>query len=108
MLEGGSGRMMSMQGGHFEPVPLRDLLDPTTGRAQVRRVDINSTRYAIARRYMIRLRRDDFDDAHELARFAATAHMTLQQFRDQFEYLVASEPPPLRLHDEPAHAALAG
>ncbi len=97
LLEGGSGVMISMQGGHFEPVPFADLLDPATGRSKVRLVDISSARYAIARRYMIRLRRDDFDDDHELARFAATAHMSLQQFRDQFESLVADEPPPLRL-----------
>jgi hypothetical protein len=30
-------------------------------------VDVRSTRYGFARRYMIRLRRDDFEDAHELA-----------------------------------------
>jgi 6-phosphofructokinase 1 len=101
LLEGGTGVMISMQGGHFEPIPFADLLDHDTGRSKIRLVDVNSARYAIARRYMIRLRRDDFEDAHELARFAATAHMTLQQFRDQFAYLIADEPPPLRLH----HAA---
>jgi 6-phosphofructokinase 1 len=98
LLEGGTGMMISMQGGHFAPIPFADLLDPQTGRSKVRLVDIGSTRYAIARRYMIRLRRDDFDDAHELARFAATAHMSLQQFRDQFAYLIADELPPLRLN----------
>jgi len=98
LLEGGSGVMISMQGGHFEPIPFADLLDHETGRSKVRMVDVNSARYAIARRYMIRLRRDDFDDAHELARFAATAHMTLQEFRDQFAYLIESEAPPLQLH----------
>jgi len=97
LLEGGTGVMISMQGGHFEPIPFADLIDHDTGRSKIRMVDVNSARYAIARRYMIRLRRDDFDDAHELARFAATAHMTLQQFRDRFAYLIAAEPPPLRL-----------
>ncbi len=63
----------------------------------MRLVDIRSTRYAIARRYMIRLRRDDFADPHELARFAATARMTLQEFREQFGYLIESEPPSLVL-----------
>jgi hypothetical protein len=58
-------------------------------------VDIRSTRYAIARRYMIRLRRDDFDDPHELAKFAATAGLSLQEFRQEFEYLVNDEPPPV-------------
>jgi 6-phosphofructokinase 1 len=105
LLEGGSGVMISMQGGHFSPIPFADLLDHDTGRSKVRLVDVRSTRYAIARRYMIRLRRDDFDDAHELARFAATAHMTLQEFRDRFAYLVALEPPPLRLRPEPVPEA---
>ena len=52
----------------------------------MRLVDINSTRYAIARRYMIRLRRDDFEDPHELAKFAATAGVSREEFRSQFEY----------------------
>ena len=58
-------------------------------------VDIHSTRYAIARRYMIRLRRDDFDDPHELAKFAATAGLSLADFRKEFEYLIEWELPPL-------------
>jgi 6-phosphofructokinase 1 len=97
LLAGGDGVMISMQGGQFVPIPFNDLLDPRTGRARIRLVDIRSTRYAIARRYMIRLRRDDFDDPHELAKFAATCGITLQEFREQFEYLIASEPPPLQV-----------
>jgi 6-phosphofructokinase 1 len=97
LLEGGNGVMVSMQGGHFVPLPFSELLDPKTGRARVRLVDIHSTRYAIARRYMIRLRRDDFEDPHELARFAATARLTLQEFRSQFGYLIENEPPALIL-----------
>jgi ATP-dependent phosphofructokinase / diphosphate-dependent phosphofructokinase len=104
LLSGGSEVMVSMQGGHFVPIPFADLLDPETGRTRVRLVDIASTRYAIARRYMIRLRRDDFEDPHELAKFAATAGMTLQEFRKQFEDLIQDEPPPLQVEVDPAHA----
>jgi hypothetical protein len=46
---------------------------------------------------MLRLRRDDFEDEHELAKFAATAGLSLEEFRSQFEYLVADEPPPITL-----------
>jgi 6-phosphofructokinase 1 len=95
LLAGGNAAMISMQGGHFVPIPFSDLIDRDTGRARVRLVDVHSTRYAIARRYMIRLRRDDFEDPHELAKFAATSGMTLEEFRRQFEYLVDYEPPPL-------------
>ncbi len=100
LLEGGNAVMISMQGGHFVPIPFAKMLDPGTGRARVRMVDIHSTRYAIARRYMIRLRRDDFDDPHELARFAATAGLSLEQFRSEFGYLIDDEPPPLKLDPE--------
>jgi 6-phosphofructokinase len=97
LLEGGSGVVISLQAGHFVPIPFEQLLDPTTGRPQIRLVDIHSARYAIARRYMLRLRRDDFEDPHELARFAATAGVNLEEFRRQFEYLVEAEPPPFLL-----------
>jgi len=98
LLSGGSGVMVSMQGGQFVPVPFEQLVDPATGRTRVRMANIHTTRYAIARRYMIRLRRDDFDDPHELARFAAVAHLTLDEFRARFGYLVEDEPPPLEFH----------
>jgi 6-phosphofructokinase 1 len=103
LLGGGHGAMVSMQGGQFVAVPFAKMLDPATGRTRVRLVDISSARYAIARRYMIRLRRDDFDDAHELAKFAATAAMTVEAFRRQFEYLAEYEPPPLQI--EPVEQA---
>jgi ATP-dependent phosphofructokinase / diphosphate-dependent phosphofructokinase len=73
-------------------------------------VNIHSTRYAIARRYMIRHRRDDFANPHEIARFAAAAHLSLEQFRDEFESLVRDEPPPLdiALPTEAGDGALSG
>jgi ATP-dependent phosphofructokinase / diphosphate-dependent phosphofructokinase len=97
LISGGTGAMVSMQAGHFVPIPFTQMLDPRTGRTKTRLVDIDSTRYHIARRYMIRLRKDDFEDPHELARFAATAGLTLEQFQREFEYLVQHEPAPLSL-----------
>jgi 6-phosphofructokinase 1 len=100
LLAGGNAAMISMQGGHFVPIPFASLIDTETGRTRIRLVDTHSTRYAIARRYMIRLRRDDFEDPHELAKFAATVGIPLEEFRRQFEYLVACEPPPLMMDAE--------
>ncbi|MBI1723995.1 MAG: 6-phosphofructokinase [Gemmatimonadetes bacterium] len=95
LLGGGNAVVISMQAGRFVPIPVAAMIDPATGRPRTRLVDITSTRYAIARRYMIRLRRDDFENPHELARFAATARVSLEEFRGKFEYLVEEEPPPL-------------
>jgi 6-phosphofructokinase 1 len=95
LLSGGNAAMISMQAGNFVPVPFRDLIDPLTGRAKIRMVDVSSTRYAIARRYMIRLRRDDFEEPLRLSRIAETAGMSVDAFRKKFEYLIESELPPI-------------
>ena len=100
LFAGGNGVMVSMQAGQFVPIPFSEMIDHDSGRARVRLLDIHSTRYSIARRYMIRLRRDDFEDPHELAKFAATAGLSLEEFRSEFEYLIASEPPPLVIDPE--------
>jgi 6-phosphofructokinase 1 len=100
LLAGGNGVMVSMQAGQFVPIPFAQIIDPASGRTRVRLLDVHSTRYSIARRYMIRLRRDDFEDPHELAKFAATADMSLEDFRREFEYLIASEAPPLVIDPE--------
>ncbi|MEO7501471.1 MAG: 6-phosphofructokinase, partial [Gemmatimonadaceae bacterium] len=100
LFAGGNAVMVSVQAGHFVPIPFSEMLDPVSGRARVRLLDIHSTRYSIARRYMIRLRRDDFEDPKELAKFAAAAHMSVDDFRREFEYLIATEPPPLVIDPE--------
>jgi 6-phosphofructokinase 1 len=97
LLDGGGGAMVSMQAGQFVPIPFADLMDAETGRSRVRMVDVRSTRYAIARRYMIRLRRDDFEDAKKLAHLAGVAKMSVEAFRTEFEPLTADEPPALDL-----------
>ena len=92
-LIGGKGSaMISIQGGRFVPIPFDTMIDPETGRTRVRSVDISSTRYAIARRYMLRLKQEDFDDPHDLAKLAATAHLGVEEFRSSFAYLTAHEP----------------
>lgn len=95
LLSGGNAAMISIQAGNFVPVPFESLLDPQTGRAKVRKVDVASTRYAIARRYMIRLRRDDFEESGRLAKIASTAGLSVDAFRKEFEYLIEAEQPPL-------------
>jgi 6-phosphofructokinase 1 len=99
LIAGGNAAMISMQGGHFIPVPFAEMTDEVTGRSRVRLVDIASTRYAIARRYMIRLRRDDFEDPHQLAKLASTVNLSLDDFRREFAGLVHDEPPRLRIDE---------
>ena len=103
LLGGGDAAMVSLQGGEFVPVPFESLIDPITGRARVRFVDVNTARYAIARRYMLRLRRDDFESDARLKPVAEAAGLSVEAFRREFEYLVSDEPPALQLIEPRAH-----
>ncbi len=99
LFSGGNAAMVTMQGGNFVPVPFAQMLDPGTGHTRLRMVDTRSTRYAIARRYMIRLRRDDFEDPAILAKFGGVCNpkLSAEEFRRQFAYVVENEAPPLDL-----------
>ncbi len=99
LFSGGNAAMVSLEAGNFVPIPFAQLLDPQTGRARVRMVDIKSTRYAIARRYMIRLRRDDFEEPAVLALFGSVCNpkRSAEEFKREFGYVVESEAPPLDL-----------
>jgi 6-phosphofructokinase 1 len=88
LFDGGSGALISFQDGKFVPMYFKEILDPKTKRMKVRMVDTSSESYYVANRYMIRLQKDDFDDPHELAKYAATANLSLDTFREQFYYLV--------------------
>jgi 6-phosphofructokinase 1 len=95
LIEGGSGAMVTIQQGKFKPIKFSDMIDPATGRTRVRMVNVETESYKIARRYMIRLRRDDLENAEELGRLAASVKLDPASFLKRFEYLVKSEAPPL-------------
>jgi 6-phosphofructokinase 1 len=94
LIEGGNASIVSMAHSVFHALPFESMMDRATGRMRVRMVDINSDRYMIARRYMLRLRKDDFEDPSELAKFASVLGITLEEFEAQFGYLVENDPMP--------------
>jgi ATP-dependent phosphofructokinase / diphosphate-dependent phosphofructokinase len=91
ILDGGSGAMISIQNGRFVPLYFKDILDPLTKRTRVRMVDPSSETFYIARKYMLRLNKTDFDDPHELAKLAATAHLPIEEFKKRFYYLIEQD-----------------
>lgn len=91
LFDGGSGALISIQNGRFVPLYFKNILDSKTKRMRVRMVDIDSESYHVAYRYMIRLKAEDFEDPHELAKYAATANVSLDEFQKQFGYLVKDQ-----------------
>jgi 6-phosphofructokinase 1 len=90
LLDGGTDAMVTLVDGHFRPQPFAEMLDPRTGRTRVRLVDVGSEQYEIARRYMVRLNQEDFEEMEVLAALARTAHLTPEQFRERFGYLMVA------------------
>ncbi|HMK42959.1 MAG TPA: diphosphate--fructose-6-phosphate 1-phosphotransferase [Dissulfurispiraceae bacterium] len=83
LLRGGSGAVIVVEEGHMRPLPFVEMMDYSTGRVKVRTVDTNSINYEVARKYMIRLEKTDFEDK-QLANLAKTAKMSPEEFRNRF------------------------
>ena len=88
LLDGGNAAMVSIQQGRFTPIPFKQMLDPATGRAKVRMVDVASESYQIARRYMIRLAPEDMADAQTVGRCASAVGLSADAFRERFSSIV--------------------
>jgi 6-phosphofructokinase 1 len=78
------GGFVCLNGVNLNVLPFSDIVDPETGRTQVRLVDVNSEYYRVARDYMIRLERRNLEDDEMASRLAAAAHMTPEQLRTEF------------------------
>jgi 6-phosphofructokinase 1 len=88
LLDGGNAAMVSIQEGRFTPIPFKQMLDSTTGRAKVRMVDVASESYQIARRYMIRLAPEDMADAQTVGRCASVVGLSAGAFSERFRSIV--------------------
>ncbi|MGZ8386003.1 MAG: diphosphate--fructose-6-phosphate 1-phosphotransferase, partial [Nitrospira sp.] len=75
---------VSIQNGRFTPIPFKQMVDSSTGRTKVRMVDIESQSYQIARQYMIRLMEADLNNQDVLGRYAASAGLSPEAFRERF------------------------
>lgn len=82
------GVMVTLQDGNLVPVAFEAMIDPDTHRTRIRQVDLASYSYSVARAYMIRLEKADFETPTLLAALAAEAKLSPHQFRESFEHVV--------------------
>jgi 6-phosphofructokinase 1 len=54
---------------------------------QNRKVNVDGEAFECAQAYMIRLEREDFEDAKQLTKLGAVINMTPEQFKERFGYL---------------------
>ncbi|MDA8100495.1 MAG: diphosphate--fructose-6-phosphate 1-phosphotransferase [Nitrospiraceae bacterium] len=87
LVNGGTGAMIMLKDGKSLPIRFADLLDPKTGKTRIRTVDTASDDYHMARRYMIRLEKEDLEN-EALDMLAATAKMKAEEFKKKFSVAV--------------------
>lgn len=84
---GGTNSLISIQNDMIVPIPFDEIIDPLTKKTRVRRVKTESIQYRIAREYMIRLEKRDFEPGVEFVQLAVAAQMEPDEFRKRFQYV---------------------
>ncbi|MDE0837925.1 MAG: diphosphate--fructose-6-phosphate 1-phosphotransferase [Kiritimatiellae bacterium] len=87
LLQGGTAAMITIQGGVLKPIRFHEIQDPETHRTRVRLVDVHGESYEVARKYMIRLEPEDFEDEVTYGPLAEAAKMSVEDFSKRFSYL---------------------
>ncbi len=85
--DGGTNALITIQNNQIVPIPFDQIIDPVTKKTRIRMVNTQSIQYRIARQYMIRLEKKDFNPGIEFERLAVAAKMPPDEFRKQFQYV---------------------
>lgn len=89
LMNNGPGAMVALVGGKIKPIYFKDVIDLDTGKTMIRMVDINTESYEVARKYMIRLNKEDFANEETISSLAKVANLTTGEFVKKFGYLGA-------------------
>ena len=94
LLNGGSNATITIQKNHVVPIPFNQMMDPVTGRTEVRIVNVDSFVFQSAYKFMIRLRAEHFDDDMLIARMCSFTNLKADQFMTRYGYLMGVAPRP--------------
>jgi 6-phosphofructokinase len=94
LLKGGNNAVITIQGDQVVPIPYHEMMDPVTGRTEVRMVNTHSYYYRTAYSFMTRLKPEHAQDEAYLARLAAKTNLSLEDFKKRFGYLMEPEARP--------------
>ena len=75
----------AIQAGRLVPVPFGLMLDPKTGKIRVRYVDLESEAYQTLNAYMIRLKKEDFENSETVTAIAKAGNLTETEFVARFK-----------------------
>jgi 6-phosphofructokinase 1 len=84
LIGGGSGAMVSIQNGKLVPLRFSDIRDPETGKTRVRNVDTSSENFRVARKYMQRLDKSDFENPDWVEKLAHAGNLSVEELEKRF------------------------
>ncbi|HQH26106.1 MAG TPA: 6-phosphofructokinase, partial [Oligoflexia bacterium] len=84
LLNGGTDAMITREGDKLVPIPFSEFIDPVTGRAKVRMVDVDSILYKVARKYQIRLTEKNLHDPEFMDTMAGFTTKSPEELREIF------------------------
>ncbi len=88
LLEGGTNAIITLQSHQVVPIPYEQMIDPGTGRTEVRMVNTNAYRYQSAYKFMTRLKPEAAGDEELLKRLAELTKMDVDAFKARYGYLI--------------------
>jgi 6-phosphofructokinase 1 len=94
LLNSGTNATITLQQNEAVPIPSERMMDAATGRTEVRLVNVDSSAYRSARKFMIRLKPQHAQDEVLLDNLALLAHLTPAAFRARYGYLMGLAPHP--------------
>ena len=94
LLGGGTNAIITLQHNQAVPIPYNEMIDPETGRTEVRLVDIASYRYQSAYKFMTRLKPENAQDEELFERLAAQTSLEVGEFKRRYGYLAGISPRP--------------
>lgn len=82
-----SSALICVDAGKLVPIPIDSLIDVKTGKTKIRHVDTSTDSYAVAQEYMIKLKKENFEEPEDMSKLSRIAKMTPEAFRNKFGYL---------------------
>jgi ATP-dependent phosphofructokinase / diphosphate-dependent phosphofructokinase len=94
LVAGGTNAIITLQRNQIVPIPYDEMINPETGRTEVRMVNTDSFRYRSAYKFMTRLKPEHAQDEGLFERLAVLTNLTVQEFKERYAYLIGMAPRP--------------
>jgi 6-phosphofructokinase len=92
LMKGGSNAIITMQHNQIVPIPYDEMINPETGRTEVRMVDTSSFHYQSSYKAMTRLKPEYANDELLFERLAVHTRLSGKELKARYGYLIGVGP----------------